>query len=839
MRPIGGSEMDDVAGDRADAFPAIVPGDDELREHEVSASLHRFAADRRDFLKLLGGGMLVCLCAPALSAQESGGARAGGRAGAGAGAGRGGHELPRELAAWLHVHPDGSVTVFTGKVEVGQNIRTSLAQQVAEELRLPVAAIRMVMGDTDLTPWDAGTFGSRTTPTMAPRLRWAASAAREALVDLAAERWQTPRSGLVADHGQVLDPATGQALGYGELTRGADLVRLVDEAPEGLGGPVPATTPAPAAAPGTSGTAGTAATPGKVGTAVPATRPAAAAAPGTSGTAATPGTAAADPPPWKVLGTPVPKVGGRDFVTGRHPYTSDLSRPGMLHGKVLRPPAFSTTLLALDGAPAAAVHGARLVRDGDFAGVVAPDAWTAERAIAALAPAARWSTPPPQPSHRELFAYLRKNELSAEQGGDARAHVAGSVEEAAATAEIKLAATYTAAYIAHTPLEPRAAVAEWTGGRLTVWTGTQRPFAVRDELAEAFRIPAARVRVIVPDTGSAYGGKHTGDAAIEAARLARAAGKPVKVVWTREEELTWAYFRPAGVIEVRSAARRDGTVVAWDFHNYNSGPSGIATPYAVANQRIQFHPARSPLRQGSYRGLAATANHFARESHMDELAAAAGIEPLRFRMQNLAEPRLRAVLEAAAAKFGWGSRKSEPGRGFGIAGGTEKGGYVAACVELEIEPAGGGNGAGATGRAVRLRRVVEAFECGAVVNPDGLRNQVEGAAVQAIGGALFEAVEFEDGRITNPHLGRYRVPRFTDLPRIETVILDRRDLPSAGAGETPIVALAPAVANAIFAATGVRLRGMPLAPRGVPSGPPDAPAASRAPAGAAPVATGG
>jgi nicotinate dehydrogenase subunit B len=767
MRSPGGSDREDEL-----AF------DDELRQHEVGR-LHWFAADRRDFLKLLGGGMLVCLCAPALSAQESGGGGAA-RAGAAAAGRHGGHELPSELAAWLHVDRDGRVTAFTGKVEVGQNIRTSLAQQVAEELRVPVEAIRMVMGDTELTPWDAGTFGSRTTPTMAPQLRAAAVAAREALIDLAAQRWQAPRDRLVAERGQVVNPVTRQALAYGELTAGRELVRLIEAPPLG-------------AAPAT----------GRPG----------------------PGTAAAQPAAWKVIGTPVPKVGGRDFVTGRHQYTSDLSRPGMLHGKMLRPPAFKTTLAALDGAPAAAIPGAQVVRDGDFAGVVAPDGWTAQRAVEALAPAARWTAPPQQPSHRELFEYLKTNEDPTEHGGDARAHVAGSVEQAAAAAEVKLAATYTVAFIAHVPLEPRAAVAEWNGGRLTVWTGTQRPFGVRDELAEAFRIPAAQVRVIVPDTGSAYGGKHTGDAAVEAARLAKAAGRPVKVVWTREEELTWAYFRPAGVIEVKSAARRDGKLVAWEFHNYNSGPSGIATPYAIANQRVQFHPARSPLRQGSYRGLAATANHFARESHMDELAAAAGVEPLQFRLLNLADPRLRAVLEAAAAKFGWGKQKSDAGRGFGIAGGTEKGSYVATCVEVEIDPAAGASGGGG-GRPVRLRRVVEAFECGTVVNPDGLRNQVEGAVVQAIGGALFEAVEFEGGRITNPRLGRYRVPRFTDLPQIEVVILDRRDLPSAGAGETPIVGLAPAAANAIFAATGVRLRSLPLAPRGMPAQAEGSPAAS-------------
>jgi isoquinoline 1-oxidoreductase len=297
-----------------------------------------------------------------------------------------------------------------------------------------------------------------------------------------------------------------------------------------------------------------------------------------------------------------------------------------------------------------------------------------------------------------------------------------------------------------------------------------------------------------------------GDAAVEAARLAKAAGKPVKLAWTREEEFTWAYFRPAGVIDVKSGVRRDGTLVAWQFDNYNSGPAAIATPYDVANQQIEFHPSDSPLRQGSYRGLAATANHFARETHMDELAHLLAMDPLQFRLKNVSDSRLRAVFEAAANKFGWGREKSSATRGFGIAGGVEKGGYVATCAEVSIDP---------STRNVKILRVVEAFECGAIVNPNGLRNQIEGAVVQATGGALFEAVHFENGRILNPHLADYRVPRFSDLPKIEVEMLDRKDLPSAGAGETPLVGLAPAVGNAIFAATEVRLRALPLVLEGL------------------------
>ena len=718
---------------RGPADESRLPADDasmELAQHEAAGRLHRFDLDRRTFLELLGGGVLVCAAAPAVvaHAQETG-------------HGRGRPEPPNELAAWLHIDKDGKVTVFTGKVEVGQNIRTSLAQQVAEELRVPAGAITLVMGDTGRVPYDMGTFGSRTTPHMAPILARAAAAAREALVDLAAARWKTDRASLTAEGGKVVRAATRQSLTYGELTRGENLVRRLDPEPTL--------------------------------------------------------TRAAD---WAIAGRPADKVDGRAFVTGGHAYTSDMSLTGMLHGRVLRPSGFKASLESLDAAAAEAMPDVRVVRDGDFVGVVAPDAWGASRAVAALKP--RWRVPPGQPSNADIFEYLKKN---AQEPEPDRGYASGAVEPALASAEVRLTATYTVEYIAHAPLETRAAVAQWVDGTLNVWTGTQRPFGVRDELAEVFRIPVEKIRVRVPDTGSAYGGKHQGDAAVEAARLAKAAGKPVKVVWTREEEFTWAYFRPAGVIAIRSGGSGDGLVTAWDFHNYGSGPAGIRTPYQVPHQTVAFHPVESPLRQGSYRALAATANNFARESHMDELAAAVGMDPLAFRTRNLDDDRLKAVFEAAAQRFGWGAEKTRDGVGRGIAGGTEKGGYTATCAEVEVD---------AQDRRVRVRRLVTAFECGAVVNPDGLRNQVEGAVLQGIGGALFESVRFEDGRIVNPRFSQYKVPRFADAPPLDVVILDRKDLPSAGAGETPIVGVAPAIGNAIFAASGVRLRALPMLPDG-------------------------
>ena len=696
---------------------------------------YRFSMNRRRFMKVFGGGIAV-VCATGGAAVL---ARSDGLLDAAAES-----AATDEIGAWLHIGEDGAVTVYTGKVEVGQNIRTSLAQAVAEELRVPIDSIEMVMGDTDLTPYDRGTFGSRTTPEMSPQLRKAAAAAREMLLDLAADEWETERAGLVLADGEVSDRSGARTLTFGELTRGQKLVQTI-----------PADVPlTPAGA-------------------------------------------------WKVAGTSASKVHGRAFVTGEHQYASDLALPDMLIGKVLRPPAYGATLRSLDTTAAEAMPGVVVVQDGEFVGVAAPDAPTAARAIEAIR--AQWRTTP-QPSHDELYDYLKAN-TSDEQGwGGRSADAEGDIDQGLAAAQTTLAERYTVAYIAHAPMEPRAALVEWKDGKLTAWTGTQRPFGVREELAETFSIPEDQVRVIMPDTGSAYGGKHTGEAAIEAARLASAARKPVKLVWTREEEFKWAYFRPAGVIEINSGIDAEGKITGWAFDNYNSGGSGIHTPYDVPNQRIAFHPAASPLRQGSYRALASTANHFARETHMDELAHAASMDPLAFRLTNLRDDRMHAVLEAAASAFGWDETEPESGHGFGIAAGTEKGGYVATCAEVAVDP---GNG------IVRVIRVVEAFECGAIINPNHLKSQVEGSVVQGLGGALFETIEFADGEISNPSFAQYRVPRFSDTPSIEVVLVNRKDLPSAGAGEAPIIGIAPAIGNAIFDATGVRLRSLPMAPNGI------------------------
>jgi isoquinoline 1-oxidoreductase len=604
--------------------------------------------------------------------------------------------------AWIHVGQDGLVTAFTGKVDVGQDNRTALSTLVAEELRVPLSSVRLVMGDTDVCPVDMGTFGSRSMADAGPVLRAAAAAARR-LLD------------------QGLEP-------------GAQ-VEVIDEPP-------------PLTRPRTS-------------------RPASA---------------------------PSMRVGALGIVTGSAQYPSDVELPGMAHGARLRPPAIGASLRSVDVSAAEAIPGVMVVREGDLIGAVAGDPSAARRAVAAIR--AEWDLTP-QPSEQELVGHLRSHPAETEGWGGSSHEEHGDADAALARSEIRLDATYTTAYIAHVPLETRVAVARWEDDRVTVWTGTQVPFGVRFDIATRLGIDESLVRVIVPPSGGGFGGKHSVETAAEAAVLSRAVGRPVKVRWGREEEFVAGYFRPAAVIDVRSGASREGSLLAWDFRNINAGSAGITCPYDIPDRRIEFQPAESPLPQGSYRALAATANAFARESHIDEIAVACGADPVEFRTRHLRDDRLIAVLSAAADGAGWG--KGTSGTAFGIACGIEKDARVATCVRMRATP-----------DERQIERIVTAFECGAIVDPDNLVNQIEGATVMGLGGALFESIHFENGRILNASMTNYRVPRFRDVPPINVVLLDRPDLPSAGAGETPLIAVAPAIANAISAATGVRLRSLPL-----------------------------
>jgi isoquinoline 1-oxidoreductase len=709
---------------------------DEVERYELrEGPAYRFDADRREFVQVLGAGLLIAVSSSAARAQERGGARRGGR----------GTARAERVSERFHIGEDGLVTVMTSKVEVGQGSRTQITQAAAEELRLPVSQIRVIMADTQLCPDDGGTAGSRTTPSTVPTVRAAAASARELLLGLAAERLQADRSSVVIQDGAFVDRSSNKRLALADLAKDEGFLSELEAAP-----PENATI--------------------------------------------------ARVDQWKVLGTSVPKVGGEDVVTGAAQYPSDIRREGMLYGKVLRPVTYNATLTSIDLGPAQAMEGVTVVRDGNFVGCAAKTSWEAGQAVEAIAATAKWDIPP-HPSSDELFAHFK---ATAREGGSGRRggpNEWGNRVAALAEAAKKIDVAYTIAYIQHAPMEPRAAVAEWTDGKLTVWAGTQQPSRVRGQLVEAFRIPEEQVRVIVPDTGGGFGGKHTTAAAIEAARLAKAAGRPVSVRWTREEEFTWAYCRPGGLIEVQAGLDSDGKLHVWDFANYNSGGSAIDTPYEAPHGRTRTLSTDSPLQQGSYRALASTANTFARECAMDELAALAETDPLDFRLAYLPDGRLKDVLVAAAKKFDWPERraKREPNRGVGIACGTEKGSYVAACAEVAME-----------GDRIKVLSVCQAYECGAIQNPVNLRAQVEGCIIMGLGGALTEEMRFTGGKVTTTNFSKYFVPRMDDVPELDIVLVDRRDLDSVGAGETPIIAVAPAIGNAVFQATGKRIRSMPM-----------------------------
>jgi nicotinate dehydrogenase subunit B len=630
--------------------------------------------------------------------------------------------------AWLHVSPAGQVRAFSGKVDVGQDNRTAFRILVADELGVDLDAVDVIQGDTDVCPYDAGTFGSRSMPDAGESLRRVAAGARQTLEDM------------------------GGLAGLGD---GYRLVVLDTE-------PV---------------------------LRAPAER--------------------------RIIGRAGHSAGRVDAVSGGRRFVSDLERPSMAYGAILRPPVVGATMLSVDCSKAAAMAGVTVVQECSLVGVVAEDPMTARQAVASIE--AIWADP--APVEGDLVGYLRTHPEEGEGWRRPVDEATGDVEAAFAGAVQSVRATYTAAYIAHVPLETRAALAEWQGDRLTVWTATQVPFGARRQVASDLAVDETNIRVVVPPTGGAFGGKHAGEVATEAAVLARAAGRPVRVHWSRAEELQWGTVRPMAVIDVSAALDQEGELSAWDFLNVNSGSAGLAPPYRTRASRLRYQPARSPLRRGSYRALAATANNFARESAIDELAHERNEDPVDLRLRLLEDALLAEVLEAAAKRFGWVTGASRPatdyatrgtssaasggiGTGQGVAIGFEKNGRVATCAEVRVTPDG----------RVKVSRIVTAYECGTVVNPDTVVSQIEGATIMALGGALVEALPVSEGRLAEPSLTRYALPRFTDLPHIEVELLDRPDSPSAGAGEAPMIAVAPAVANAIFDAIGQRLRDLPLTP---------------------------
>jgi isoquinoline 1-oxidoreductase len=651
---------------------------------------------------------------------------------------------PGPDATLLVMDQQGHVTAFSGKVEYGQGIRSGFSLAIADELDLPLASVQLVLGDTDLVPYDSGTTGSASTREVGIQLRRAAATARRALIALAAERWAVEAASLSTSEGQVFRTADpGKRVSYADLLQGQNLQLTIPED-----------------------------TPTK------------------------------DPKDFLLMGQDAPRTDARARVTGQAKYSQDIVVDGMLHGKVLRPPSYGARLQHVDASGAERVPGlVMVVQEDDFVAVLCEREDTAGRALDAIR--VRWQEGPELPSDSDLRGLLKEKARQLVALREEGSPVAGFDQ-----ADHVLESQYFVPYVANAPMEPCAAVASWDDGNLTVWCGDRSPFAVRDELAQAFEMSKDRVRVMAPEVGGSFGTKGSYGVAYEAARLSRTVRRPVRVSLSRSEEFIWGTVRPAAFFEIRSGFQADGKIVAWEYTAYhtgdrpNRGQRGADTPYNTPNVRIAVADSESPLRAGSYRSLGCAANHFARESHIDEIAATLKMDPVELRLKNLSHQRLRRVLQQAVDRFGWESPGPEAPMGRGVALGYDAGSYVAECVELSVER-----------RAARLQRVVASIDCGMVVNPEGVRNQIEGSIIMGMGTALREVVEFDGGRLLNPVFSRYRVPRIADAPQIEVVLAGDPTTQSTGAGEPGIVTIAAAIANAVYDATGSRIRSLPIIPQ--------------------------
>ena len=657
---------------------------------------------------------------------------------------------PADLNAYLKIGEDGRVTCYSGKVEMGQANTTALAQMIAEELEVPFASVDMVMGDTRLCPWDGGTNGSRSIKYFGPALRAAGAEAREVLIQLASEHLRLPAARLVARDGVVMDREARRArVSYGALVRGKRIERHLETKP-----------------------------------------------------------ALKNAADCRVIGQALPPGDGTEKVTGKARFTGDIRLPGMLHGRVLKPPVHGARLKSVDLTEARKHKDARVFQEGDFVGVVHPTFDGAAGALAAIK--ADFAMPPVAgPNDRTILDHLKS------QPGEPRmVQTKGDLAKGEGLATTAFQETYFTPYIAHAAIETHSALAHVQPGEVTVWASTQRPFGVQGEVARALGLPEDRVRIITPLVGSGYGGKSAAPQAVEAARLSRLAGVPVQVAWTREEEFFHDTFRPAAYVTITSGTDAGSRIVRWDFHTRFAGDRSSEMIYDAPHVRTLSTGSFGgggphPFGTGAWRGPGSNTNIFARESHIDLMAARVGMDPVEFRLKNLANPRLVRVLKAAADRFGWTPCKAPSRRGQGVALLDYLNTCVAMIAEVAVDEASG---------QIRVKRVTVAQDEGQVVNPLGTRLQVEGCVAMGISSVLSEEIHFEGGDIKDRSFSTYDLTRFSQVPPIDIVLVDNPELAPQGCGEPAITGVAPMIANALFDAAGVRLFRLPLSGERVKEG---------------------
>ena len=688
---------------------------------------------RRDFFGVAGAGLFVFFGVDLAEGQEPG--RLPGR-----------QSGPTDFNAYLRITPDGRVTCLAGKVELGQGVMTELAGALAEELDVAMDAVDVILGDTELCPYDMGTFGSMTTPLLWPVVRKAGAEAKAVLLEMAAERLHVPASRLRAESGTIRDSANrSSVVTYGQLVDGKRIERHIENVP--------------------------------VKTA-----------------------------PLQVIGHSQQRVDGLDKVTGKAQYAGDRILPGMLYAAILRPPAHGAKLRSADTSAVEKASGVRVVQDGDMIAVLAerPDIASAARDQIK----AEFEHPPAGPDDKTIFEHIQKTAPEPRIAGHS-----GDLKEGERLAGLVVEETYLNSYVAHAPVETHSAAAEIEDGKVTIWASTQAPFMVQRSVAGALGMPADKVRIISRYVGGGFGGKTEADQALEAARLAKMTGKPVQVVYSRQEEFFYDRFRPAAVMKIR-AGTASGKIVFWENHVFGAGDREANPFYDIPHRLVTSAggwmggnpPGMNPFAVGAWRAPSVNSNTFARESHIDTLAARLGIDPLEFRLNNLTNPRMRRVLETAAKQFGWKAGHAPSGRGAGMACGMYSNACNATIAEVAVDRDTGG---------ITVKRVVVALDEGVVVNPDGMRQQAEGAVTMGLGYALTEEVHFRNGEVLDTNFDTYKIPRFSWLPKIEIVFVDNPEMPALGGGEPPIIGMGAALANAIFDATRARVVELPMTPERV------------------------
>jgi nicotinate dehydrogenase subunit B len=701
--------------------------EEELQVAERGRDEKIYPLSRREFIQGIGSGIVIFFTVGQPSAQ---------------GQGRGKKERP-DFNAYLLIGEDGRATCFTGKIEMGQGAITSLAQTLADELDVSLESVDMVMGDTARCPFDAGTWGSMTTPYFGPVLRAAGAEARAILIGLAAVRLNVPKAQLAVKEGVVFDKnRKSRKVTYAQLTKGKKIQRRLEQEPQ-------------------IKTVGQ----------------------------------------YNLIGKPVNRIDAVEKVTGKAKYTGDIRVEGMVYAKVLRPPYHGAKVKSLDTSLVDRIEGAKVIRDGELIAVLHKYPDIAEKALGSLQ--VEYDIPKARFDDKTVFDYFVDN-----AGNSRETAKGGNIETGQKLAKHTFEETYLNGYVAHAPIEPHTALAHFKGDKLTVWASTQTPFGLRRDLARELGMSQEDVHVIAPFVGGGFGGKISNGQAMQVVKLAKIAKKPVQLAWSREDEFFFDTFRPAAVVKIKSGITDSGKIVSWNYDIFGMGSRGSQLFYAIPNHRTtvcrelkngeQMHP----LLTGAWRAPDNNTNSFARESHIDIMAVRAKTDPLEFRLKNITDEKMRRVLKAGADKFGWTpANKAPSGRGYGMACGYDVGVPVALFAEVKVDERTG---------SIEVKRVVCALDLGLVINPEGVKLQVESCITMGLGYALTEEVHFQGGDVIDLNFDSYELPRFSWVPKIESVTIKADESPSKGCGEPPIICMGGVLANAVYDTTGARLFQIPM-----------------------------